>query len=85
MVVLIAPRVSGLLPMMGDSRVIATSTKSDSGAVSSTMPLVSASAPPYRWPVVMAVTAVCGLSFAWIRAAIPGVKGMLMSTSGKQK
>ena len=54
-------------------------------AVASTMPNCSASAPPKRRPVVMEATAVAGVSLAWISAAIPAVKGMRMSTSGKQK
>ena len=42
--------------------------------------------PPERIDdVVMAATAVCGVSLAWISAAIPGENGMRMSTSGKQK
>ena len=43
------------------------------------------SLPPKRRPVVIAATAACGVSLAWIRAAMPPVNGMLMSTSGKQK
>ncbi|CQD02647.1 hypothetical protein BN970_00212 [Mycolicibacterium conceptionense] len=41
--------------------------------------------PPNRRPVVMDATAACGVSLAWISAAIPGVNGIRMSTSGKQK
>ena len=56
-----------------------------SSAVASTIPIAAASAPPNRLPVVMADTAACGVSLAWISAAMPGVNGMRMSTSGKQK
>src|SRR5690606_1663356 len=85
MVCLMAARVPGSLAPSGVRSSIAAETNSPSGAVASTMPAAAASTPPQRRPVVIDATAVCGVSLAWISAAMPGVKGMRMSTSGKQK
>ncbi len=81
---LIVPSVARSLPARWRTRAAAASWRSSTSAVASTMPAASASSAPKRCPVVIASTAARGVSFDMTSAFMPGVKGMRMSTSGKQ-
>src|SRR5699024_10492237 len=82
---LIVPRVLRSLPARSPTMRAARPGSSSSGAAASTRPAETASAEAYRRPVVIASIAVRGVSLLVISAVIPGVNGMVMSTSGKQK
>ncbi len=85
MVCLMAPSVPRSLCPSGRSSSVAAAVTSSAPAAASTIPISAASVPPNRRPVVIEATAAPGVSLAWMIAAMPGVKGILMSTSGKQK